>query len=107
MSLFTPSEQTLATIRRLGSNLRLARKRRRRTIAEVAAMAGVSVSTIKRLERGDPAIKIAIYLSVAELFQLADTFRLAEPEEDIIGLTLEKQRLPKRVRKQRDKRLDF
>ncbi len=107
MSLFEPSEQVRDICRRLGRNLRIARQRRRRTIETVAAMIGVSVSTIKRIERGDPSVKIGAYIALAEVFLLDDTIRFAEPESDSVGLTLEKQRLPQRVRTKTDERLDF
>lgn len=92
---------------KVGRNLRLARKRRRKTIAEAAAMVDVSVSTIKRVEAGDPSVKLGIFLALAEVFQLEDTILFAEPESDTIGLTLEKQRLPQRIRKKKNERLDF
>lgn len=106
MSQFSPSDKTAAMALKIGRNLRLARKRRRKTIAEAAAMVGVSVSTIKRVEAGDPSVKFGVFLALAEVFQL-DTIRFAEPESDAIGLTLEKQRLPKRIRKKKNERLDF
>lgn len=107
MSQFSPSNKTAAMALKIGRNLRLARRRRRKSIAEAAAMVGVSVSTIKRVEAGDPSVKLGVFLALAEVFQLEDTIRLAEPETDAIGLTLEKQRLPKRIRKKKDERLDF
>ncbi len=70
-------------------------------------MAGVSVATIKRVETGEPSVKFGIYLTIAEVFQLTDSVRFADPEADVIGMTLEKQRLPQRIRKKMDRRLDF
>jgi len=107
MSSFFPSNKTRAYVRQVGRNLRLARKRRQKTISEVAEMVGASLSTIKRVEAGDPSVKFGIYLALAEVFQLEDSVRFAEPESDPIGMTLEKQRLPQRVRKKKDQRLDF
>lgn len=107
MSPLFNSDKTRAFIRQTGRNLRIARKRRQKTIAEVAEMIGVSASTIKRLEAGDPSVKFAIYLALLEVFQLEDTTRFADPESDVIGITLEKQRLPQRIRNKKDQRLDF
>ncbi len=107
MSQFSPSEKTREMLGTIGRNLRIARKRRGKTIAEVAEMVGVSSATIKRLEGGEPSVKFAVYLALAEVFQLAGTIRFAEPETDDIGLTLEKRRLPQRVRKKKDARLEF
>ena len=107
MSHFSPSGKTKTFILQVGRNLRTARKRRKKTISEVAEMVGVSPSTIKRVEAGDPSVKFGIYLAIIEVFQLEDSVRFAEPESDAIGMTLEKQRMPQRIRKKKDKRLDF
>lgn len=107
MSQFVPSENTIALVRQIGRNLRVARKRRRKTIAQVAEMAGVSVSTIKRVESGDHTVKFGIFLTIAEIFQLDSSISLADPAADVIGATLEKQRLPQRIRNKKDSRLDF
>ncbi len=107
MSHFSPSDKTKKFILQAGRNLRIARKRRKKTISEVAEMVGVSVSTIKRVESGDPSVKFGVYLAIAEAFQLAGSVRFAEPESDAIGMALEKQRMPQRIRKKKDKRLDF
>jgi hypothetical protein len=59
------------------------------------------------MEDGDPAVRFETYLAALEVYQLEDTLRFAEPEDDLIGLALEKQRLPQRVRIKKEKRLDF
>ncbi|MEN8142718.1 MAG: helix-turn-helix transcriptional regulator [Thermodesulfobacteriota bacterium] len=107
MSLYAPSSKTRSFFLQVGRNLRIARKRRKKTIVEVAEMVGVSPATIKRVEGGEPSVKFGIYYAIAEVFQLEDTVRFAEPELDTIGMTLEKQRMPKRIRNKKDKRLDF
>ncbi len=70
-------------------------------------MIGTSVSSVRRMEAGDPAVKIGTFLAALEVFQLDDSLRFAEPEDDLIGLTLDKQRLPQRVRQKKEKRFDF
>jgi len=107
MNKFYPSEAVIDLIRQTGRNLQIARKRRQKTIREVAAMVGTSISTIQRVEKGDPAVKIGVYCAIAEVFQLADTIRFAAPEADSIGQSLEKQRMPQRIRRKKDSRLDF
>ena len=107
MSQFAPSDKTKSFVMQVGRNLRTARKRRKKTISEVAEMVGVSVATVKRVEAGEPSVKFGIYLAIAEVFQLEDSVRFAEPEADTIGMTMEKQRMPQRIRKKKDKRLDF
>lgn len=107
MNNFYPSDQVRKRILQVGRNLKTARNRRQKTIQEVAEMVGVSVSTIQRLEKGDPSVKFSIYLSLLEVFQMTNTASLAEPEADAIGLALEKQRMPQRVRRKKETRLDF
>jgi len=91
----------------IGRNLRLARKRRRKTVKQAAEMIGTSESSVRRMESGDPSVKIATYLAALEVYQLDDALRFAEPEDDVIGLTLDKQRLPLRVRIKKEKKFDF
>jgi transcriptional regulator with XRE-family HTH domain len=84
---------------RLGRDLSAARRRRRLTTALVAERAFVSRNTITRVERGDAGVSIGIYATV--LFVLGMAGRLgavAASNEDEIGLGLEIERLPKRVR---------
>lgn len=107
MSHFSPSTKIRTLVGQVGRNLRFARKRRHKTIAEVAEMVGVSTATIKRVEAGEPSVKFGIYLAVIEVFQLEESVRFADPESDQLGMILEKQRLPARIRKRKDQRLDF
>lgn len=94
-------------IRRIGSNLQLARKRRRKSVKQAAEMIGTSESSVRRMESGDPSVKIATFLAAIEVYQLDNSLRFAEPEDDVIGLTLDKQRLPQRVRRKKEKKFDF
>lgn len=101
------TEKMQVRLLQIGRNLQLARKRRRKTIQQAAEMIGTSVSSVRRMEAGDPSVKFSTYLTALEVYQLEDTLRFAEPEDDQIGLTLDKQRQPQRVRKKKEKRLDF
>ncbi|MEW6288627.1 MAG: helix-turn-helix transcriptional regulator [Thermodesulfobacteriota bacterium] len=94
-------------IQRIGRNLQIARKRRKKTTQQAAEMMGTSLSSVRRMEAGDPSVRFETYLAALEVYQLDDTLRFAEPEDDRIGLALEKQRLPQRVRIKKEKRLDF
>jgi hypothetical protein len=84
---------------KLGRDISLARRRRRLPVAVVAERALVSRATLARVERGEPGVSMGIYASV--LFALGLTARignLADPGLDTIGLSLEEEQLPKRVR---------
>lgn len=91
----------------LGENLQVARKRRGKNEEQAAEMIGVSRSTLRRMEEGDPGVKMGTYLAALESYQLEDCLRFAEPEDDLIGLSHEKQRLPKRIRSKVEKKYDF
>ncbi len=103
--MLSPEMQT--RLRQIGNNLQLARKRRQKTVRQAAEMMGTSLSSVRRMEAGDPSVRFETYLAALEVYQLDQTLRFADPEDDRIGLALEKQRLPQRVRSKKEKRLDF
>jgi hypothetical protein len=67
---------------------------------EIAAQrASISKPTLIRVERGDPAVSIGSYATV--LFVLGMVERLADlvdPKNDPVGLQLEEENLPQRIR---------
>jgi len=87
----------------LGSQVREARIERRWTVRELAERAGVSTSTLQKVERGDPSVTLGVALDVASLVGVP-LFT-----EDRPGLARELARrrdrlalLPQRVRESRD-----
>lgn len=86
-------------LRKLGHDLSAARRRRRLTMALVAERALVSRNTLARVERGDPGVSMGIYATVLFVLGIADRIGdLAESSRDPVGLALENERLPRRVR---------
>jgi DNA-binding XRE family transcriptional regulator len=84
---------------KLGSDLRDARRRRRIPTAILAERAQISRATLVKVEKGDPSVSLGIYATV--LFSLGLIERLAalgEASADTIGLRLEDERLPQRIR---------
>jgi hypothetical protein len=85
-------------LRKLGHDIRDAR-RRRRIPAEIAAQrASISRPTLLKIEKGDPGAAVGSYATV--LFVLGMTDRLAEladPKYDAVGLQLEEEHLPQRI----------
>ena len=84
---------------KLGQDLSVARRRRRIPMSIMAERAFISTRTLSRVERGDPRVALGIYATI--LFVLGMTDRLAEladPKADRLGLALDEERLPKRVR---------
>ena len=65
----------------------------------MAERALISRMTLNKVEKGDPGVSLGIYATV--LFVLGMTDRLAEladPRHDAVGLSLEEERLPQRIR---------
>lgn len=86
-------------LRKLGHDLRDARRRRRIPVAILAERVSISRMTLNKVEKGDPGVSLGTYATV--LFALGMAQRLAEvadPRHDTIGLELEEEHLPKRIR---------
>jgi len=86
-------------LRKLGADIRDARLRRRIPTATMAERAQISRMTLNKVEKGDPGVALGTYATV--LFVLGLTGRLADladPGQDVIGLELESDALPKRIR---------
>jgi DNA-binding XRE family transcriptional regulator len=89
-------------LRKLGHDMRDAR-RRRRIPSEIAAQrASISRATLVKMEKGDPGVAVGSYATL--LFVLGMTDRLAEladPKHDAVGLQLEEEHLPQRIHRSR------
>jgi transcriptional regulator with XRE-family HTH domain len=86
-------------LRKLGHDIRDARRRRRVPVAILAERASISRMTLNRIEKGDPRASAGAYATV--LFSLGMAERLADvadPSHDSVGLELEEERLPQRIR---------
>lgn len=86
-------------LRKLGADIRDARRRRRIPVAILAERASISRTTLSRIEKGDPAASLGNYATV--LFALGMIDRLAEVADarhDTVGLELEEEHLPQRIR---------
>lgn len=71
-------------------------------MAVVAERAQISLPTLRRVERGDGGVGFGTYATVLWVFGLAEKLNgLAAVETDAIGLRLEQERLPKRIRMRR------
>lgn len=88
------------SLRKLGRDLALARRKRQISTADMAARLFVSRSTLWRLENGDPNVSIGTLATAAFILQMHDRLaNLAAPSEDSLGLALDEERLPKRIRR--------
>ena len=90
------------TVKVVGQNIRLARKRRGWTLEAMAGSMRVTRKTLSRLESGDPAVGLAVMATALLLLgMLPDLEQLAAPDSDTVGQFHERQRLPQRVRAKR------
>ena len=87
-------------LRKLGRDFALARRKRGISTADMAQRLFVSRDTLWRLERGDPTVAMGTLATAAFVLQLHDRLaNLAAPAADELGLSLDEQRLPKRIRR--------
>jgi hypothetical protein len=89
-------------LRKLGHDIRDARRRRRIPSEIAAARASISRTTLVKIEKGEPGVAIGSYAIV--LFMLGMTDRLADladPRNDAVGLQLEEEHLPQRISRPR------
>lgn len=89
-------------LRKLGRDIAVARRKHRISTADMAACLFISRDTLWRLECGDPAVSAATLATA--LFVLGHHDRLANlaaPSADELALSLDEERLPKRIRRSR------
>ena len=89
-------------LRKLGHDIRDARRRRRIPVAITAQRASISRTTLVKVEKGDPGVAIASYATVLFVMGMTDRLAdLADPKNDSVGLQLEEEHLPQRIRQKR------
>lgn len=96
----TPASTVLAA-KQIGENLATWRKLMGFTAAQVADRAGISRSTLSRLEKGDPAVSLATFLNVCRAVQMPydGVVSATDPYETDLGRIRSDWKLPQRVRK--------
>jgi len=86
-------------LRKLGQDIKDARKRRRIPMALLAERARISRSTLTKVEKGDESVALGIYAAVLFALGLVEGLgNLADPSTDAIGRSIEERNLPERVR---------
>ena len=89
----------LRALAKLGEDVRDARRRRRVPMALLAERASISRTTLANIERGDAGVSLGNYaralFSLGLIDRLAD---LADARHDEVGLGIEQERLPQRIR---------
>jgi transcriptional regulator with XRE-family HTH domain len=97
LPLPTPVERAL---RKLGGDISLARRRRHISQASLAERMGASVSTVRRMEQGDPRVPIHFFARALHVFgEIRALEDVLDTPNDDIGLTLMDEQVPRRVRR--------
>lgn len=94
--LSPPLERAL---KRLGANISMARRRRRWSQQAMAEQIGASVSTVRRLENGEPGVALQHLIAALVAFGMCDRLNtLVDTRQDTVGLLLQDAALPARIR---------
>ena len=90
-------------LRKLGTDIREARIKRRITMALLAERAGITPVTLARVERGEATVSIGIYAKVfCGMGLIRNLSNLIDPDNDPVGKIYTTENLPKRVRHKKD-----
>jgi len=90
---------------KLGRDICDARRRRRIPTAIMAERASISRTTLNKVEKGEAGVALGIYASVLFVLGMVDRLgNLADSTIDQVGLELDEERLPKRIRRPRKAR---
>lgn len=85
-------------LKKLGQDLRDARKRRRIPMRLAAERAAISRVTLSKIEKGDEGVSLGAYAKILFVLGLIQRLiELADPKFDELGLGLEAESLPKRI----------
>ncbi|MBL4818295.1 MAG: hypothetical protein JKY15_03560 [Deltaproteobacteria bacterium] len=86
-------------LRKLGSDMRDARIRRRISVAIMSQRASINRTTLSKIEKGDTGVAIGSYATVLFILGMFDRLKeIADVKHDALGLELDEERLPKRIR---------
>jgi transcriptional regulator with XRE-family HTH domain len=93
---------TKRALTKFGQDVSTARRKRRFTLAMMVERTGVSLNTYRRIEKGDPSVAMGAYAMVLFALGFGNVLGdMIDRSRDNIGLQLEEERLPKRVRVRR------
>ena len=101
-----PSVAVRRALRKLGLDIRDARRRRGLPAEIVAERAFTSRPTLRRIEAGDHTVSIGIYAAVLQALGLLDSVELlADPSRDEAGLAIASEKLPERIHLRRSREI--
>ena len=83
----------------LGEDIRNARRRRRISTPVMAERASITRPTLAKVEHGDARVSMGIYATVLFVLGMVDRLgQVASATQDNVGMDLEDEILPKRIR---------
>lgn len=86
-------------LKKLGSDISIARRRRQISTILMAERAFISRNTLAKVEAGDPGVSLGVYASVLFVLGLTDRLAvLADSAHDALGQALSEESLPQRIR---------
>lgn len=89
----------------LGADIRIARLKRGLSVQMMTERTGLSKATYQKIEKGNPRVAMAGYAMVFHVLGFeAQLARVAAAEQDEVGLSLDRARLPQRIRTKREPR---
>lgn len=95
-SLPPPLRRSLA---KLGSDIATARRKRNLTAMMMAERVGAAKTTYLKVEKGDPSVSMGIYAMALYVLGFGEAIGdVVDPRRDDVGLLLDVDRLPRRVR---------
>jgi len=87
------------TLKKLGNDVRKARLRRRISTKVMAERASITRTTLRKVEQGHPGVSVGVFATILFILGMLDRLSdLADSSHDSVGLDLEEERLPKRIR---------
>lgn len=89
-------------LRKLGQDIRDARRRRRIPVAIMAERTSISRVTLHRIELGEPGVGMGAYATALFVLGLLNRLSdLADARHDAVGLAIDEEHLPQRIRRAR------
>lgn len=108
MGSVVSSLQVKSALSQLGRDIQTARKRRRMSVADFCSRIGVSDKTLAKLERGDGGVRLETFaMALLALGMLDRLTEIADSASDAIGMGLDRDKLPERIRQRGRKGTNF